>query len=260
IVVAAATTFAFFVSSEEQINLNEQTQLHFKNLENVTIQSVNNTLGYTVPPLDVNAGTYPGNITLVLSSSDIYNTSITDISIGGDPAKSFCLDPGCNVSQPGDTPNFNEFPVAGGTTFLTLNPFSVTAVTVNDSAFFIQPFVFSKSVIQVQLGTSRGNEFVETLFPPISEFGIIFVTSYPVLDGTTAYQPHSATSPDATIDQWAWTVVSSLGPPDPDQGSFFGQEIQLPQPFALSPATYTITLTVSNTLGLEGTASETYPV
>ncbi len=50
IVVAAATAFSFFVASEEQTNLREQNQLHLKNLENVTIQSVANVPGYVIPP------------------------------------------------------------------------------------------------------------------------------------------------------------------------------------------------------------------
>jgi flagellin-like protein len=257
IVVAAATAFSFFVASTEQTNLAEKNQLQLKNLENVTIDSVNTTPGYTVP---TPGGTfYSGNLTLVLSSSDIYNTSLTDISIGGNPARFFCEDPGCNSSQVSDAANFHEFPVAGGSTFLTLLPFSVTAVTINYSAFFIQPFVFSKASVQVQMGTTRGNEFVETLFPPIPVIGVNFVSNYPVLDGAQSYQPQSGSSPDAAVNQWAWTVKSPTDPNYTGAITYYGEQIQLPDQFVTSPATtYTITLTVTNTLGLSQITSQVY--
>jgi flagellin-like protein len=255
IVVAAATAFAYFISSEEQINLAERSALQLKDLENVSVQSVVNLPGNL---------TYPGNITLVLSSSDIYNTSITDIAVGGNPATSYCEAPGCNVSLIRDAGNFHEFPVAGGTSYLTLLPFSVTAVTINDSAFYLQPFVFSTHSIQVQMGTTRGNEFVETLFPPIAEFGVNFVSGYPVLDGTQSYQPHTGSSPNATIAQWVWTVQavypSNLtNVSNPDNGSYFGQEAQLPAQFTTG-LRYDVTLVVTNTLGLSGTTSGSYEV
>ena len=85
IVVAAATAFAFFVSSEEQTTLADQTALHYKNLENVTIQTISNS-----PPPN---STTPGSLVIVLSSSDIYSTNITDIAVGGDPITSFCQTP-----------------------------------------------------------------------------------------------------------------------------------------------------------------------
>ncbi|MCI4373483.1 MAG: hypothetical protein L3K02_07580, partial [Thermoplasmata archaeon] len=227
IVVAAATAFSFFVASEEQTNLQEQNQLHLKNLENVTVQSVDNTPGYFFPPLSLIF--YSGNITLVLSSADIYNMSLTDIAIGGDPAQSYCEDPGCNVSVLADKANFHQFPVAGGSSYLTLPAFSVTAVTINDSAFYLQPFVYSSKSIQIQLGTTLGNTFVETLFPPVPEIGLNFLTGYPILDGSQSYQPHSGSSPNAAIVQWVWTVTTMLA--DPDSGTYYGQEAQLPHPF-----------------------------
>src|SRR5271170_1561974 len=249
IVVAAATAFAFFVSSEEQINLNEQTQLHFKNLENVTIQSVENT-----PP----GHTGTGSLVLIVASSDIYATNVTDIAVGGNPALAFCQNPArtgaVNCSNPS---NFQVFSGAGGSAFVNLTPFTVTAVTINYTAFYLQPFVFSNSTIQVQMGTTRGNEFVTTLFPPVAEWGLDFITGFPVLDGTLSYQPHTTSSPPSSLDQWVWGVRNAAGTADPDNGPYFGQEAQLPQEFAAG-ATYEIWLHVTNTLGLEGSAFGTY--
>jgi flagellin-like protein len=253
IVVAAATAFAFFISSEEQMNLAERTALEFKNLENVSVQSVINT-----PP----SGNFNGTLVLVLTSTDIYNTSLTDIAVGGNPVTSFCIVPtACNLTDPADTANFERFAAAGGTGYLTLLPFSVTAVTLNYTAFYLQPFVFSNHSLQIQMGTTRGNEFVETLFPPIAEFGVDFVSGYPVLDGSQSYQPHTGSSPNATISQWVWTVVdtNSTHPTDPDDGSFYGQQAQLPAQF-IPGSQYNITLTVTNTLGLTGTAAGSYEV
>jgi flagellin-like protein len=259
IVVAAATAFSFFVASSEQTNLAEKNQLQLKNLENVTIQSVMNN-----PPQPSgcipSACTFPGSLILILSSSDIYNTSITDIAVGGDPVTSFCDVPlGCSIAPPTPNPNFELFAAApGGAAYLTLVPFSVTAVTLNYSSFYL-PFSYSVSSLQVQMGTTRGNEFVESLFPPIAEIGVDFVSGYPVLDGSQSYQPHAGSSPSATIVQWVWTVTSSAGSGDPDQGTFYGQEAQLPAEFTPG-VTYTIGLTVTNTIGLTGTGTESYSV
>ncbi len=155
--------------------------------------------------------------------------------MGGDPAESYCEDPGCNVSLLGDAANFHEFPVAGGTSYLNLAPFSVTAVTINDSSFYLQPFLYSSTSVQVQLGTTLGNTFVETLFPPVPEIGLNFLTGYPILDGSQSYQPHSGSSPNAAIVQWVWTVITPLLS-DPDRGTYYGQQAQLAHPFVTTPA------------------------
>jgi len=258
IVVAAATAFSFFVASEEQTTLAQQAALHDKNLENVTIQSVINT-----PSLPLGCGgagpvcTFVGNLVIILSSSDIYSTNVTDIAVGGDPATTFCQTPNntvaVNCALPG---NVQTFAAAGGNAWLNLTPFTVTAVTMSYTSFYLQPFVFSTNSIQVQMGTLRGNEFVETLFPPIAEVGVDFVTGYPVLDGTQSYQPHTGSSPDATIEQWMWVVTSSPSG-DPDDNTYYGQQVELPNLFVHSTV-YTISLTVTNTIGLSGSASETY--
>jgi flagellin-like protein len=258
IVVAAATAFSYFVAAEEQTNLAEQTALHDKNLENVTIQSVMDN-----PPLPLGcvgvACTFAGSLVLVVASSDIYATNVTDIAVGGDPATTFCQTPNdtmaVNCAVPG---NVQTFAAAGGNAWLNLTPFTVTAVTLSYTSFYLQPFVFSMNSVQVQMGTLRGNTFVETLFPPVPEIGLDFLTGFPILDGSQSYQPHTGSSPSAAIVQWVWTVVSK-DPNYPAGVFYYGQEAQLPYPFITSPATqYTITLNVTNTIGLSGTASEVY--
>jgi flagellin-like protein len=254
IVVAAATAFSFFVASTEQTNLAEQTALHMKNLENVTIESILNT-----PPNPTAVPAFPGSIVIVLSSSDIYATNLTDIAIGGDPATTFCQTPGgCNVTNASDGPNFQTFSGAGGSGYVNLTSFTVTAVTIDYLAFYIQPFVYSLSSVEVQMGSTRGNEFVSTLFPPIPEFGVTSISGWPVLDGTQSYQPHEDSSPEANIVDWDWVVTDHSGTA-PGDGDYTGQEAQLSAQFEAG-VVYTITLTVTNTFGLSGSSSETYEV
>jgi flagellin-like protein len=254
IVVAASVTFAFYIASEEQQQLAERTALHLKNLENVTVQTID------INPVGANAS-IGRNVTLVLSSSDIYNVSITDIALGGNPAKSYCIDPGCNYTNPSDLANFSNFPVVGGndTQYLTLVPFSVTAVTINDSQFYLQPFTLSPHGITVTLGTVRGNEFVESLVPPVPRIGLQFIDNYPLLDGSASFQPHGGSFPNASINAWTWKVQNvALGPIN-DTGNYIGEQVQMRLTFSPG-ALYNITLTVTNTLGLNATTVETYQV
>ena len=250
IVVAAATAFAFFVSSEEQTTLAEQTALHYKNLENVTIESLSDT-----PPVGRGLGT----LVIVLASSDIYNTNVTGLSVGGDPISTFCQTPVRTGVVPCNnlTMNFQNFSAAGGQGYLNLTPFTVTAVTVlyNSTFGFYLPFTFPTGTVQILMGTERGNEFTESLYPPVAEFGINFVTNFPVLDGSMSYQPHSGTSPTTSINSWVWTI-KSLDPHYPDNTTY-GQQAQLPYAF-VSGDVYQITLNVTNTLGLQGSTEGSY--
>jgi flagellin-like protein len=250
IVVAAATAFSYFVASEEQSNLANQASLHFKNLENVTIQSVLNT-----PP----NLTQSGSLVVIIASSDIYATNVTEIAIGGNPATTFCQSPenGVIVDCSSPATHFQTFSAAGGQGYLNLTPFTATALTLNYTSFLLPGFTFSNESVQVQMGTLRGNEFIETLFPPIAEFGVSSISNWPVLDGTQSYQPHTASSPDASIDQWIWNVTDLATGKASGDGNYTGQEAQLHDQLTLG-VTYTITLTVTNTLGLSGTAVETY--
>jgi hypothetical protein len=246
IVVAAAVTFSFYIASTEQTTLAERTALHLKNLENVTIQAV-----------DILPGE---NVTLVLASSDIYNTSITDIAINGNPAVSYCVPPGNATIHCNSAPTYPEFPVAGGSNYLTLLPFSVTPVTLNDSNFFLQPFVISPTEITVSFGTVRGNEFVESLLPPVGRLGIQYAEGWPILDGSASFQPHGGSFPNASVNAWNWTVQatdSHGNVSDPDNGVYNGEQVQLPFQF-VPGGNYTLRLTVTNTLGLSATTFEVY--
>lgn len=255
IVVAAATAFAFFVSTYEQTQLNEDTALHFKNLENVTIQSISQVTS-------CGPGTPPCGLTVILSSSDIYATNLTDIAVAGDPAVSFCQTPAsgpatyCSLSN-NTSAHYQRFYADGGMGYVNLTSFTVTAVTINYTGGFLLPFSFPVSTVQIQMGSARGNEFVMNLYPPVAEFGIDFITNYPVLDGAQSYQPTSTSSPTTNINQWVWTVFCVNDTNYSPAKTYYGQQAQLPYLF-LADHTYTITLTVSDTLGLQGTASGTY--
>lgn len=249
IVVAAVTAFSFYVATVEQTDLNERTQLHYKNLENVTVQGV--VFG------TVTVGTLSNNtITLDLSSTDIYATYVTDVEINGNPATSYCL-------QSGTSLGCYNFPINGGFT-LNLSQFSVIPVTFftggtagGSTSFYLPWTAPGPSGMLINIGTTRGNEFQDTLFPPVPKIGIQFVDNYPILDGTGSYQPHEGTFVNATIDSWTWTVTDPANPTDPDIGTYNGQQAQMPDPF-ISGAAYTITLTCTNTLGLSATTTESY--
>ena len=246
IVVAAVTAFSFYVATVEQSNLAQRTALHDKNLENVTVGGV----------VFTSAGNN-SSITLDLSSSDIYQTYITGVSVDGNPAESYCNQTLCAFNRTVPFPVFNS---TNGS-IMSLGQFSVTPVTLYNMQFYIPGFApTSTSSLLISIGTTRGNEFQDTLFPPVSKAGIQFVDGYPVLDGSGSYQPHEGTFVNATLIQWNWTVKNTTVPTTPpaaDNGSYFGQEAELPTYF--SPGvTYDITLTTTNSLGLSNTITVTY--
>jgi len=243
IVVAAAVTFSFYIASTEQTELAERNALHLKNLENVTIQSIDVLPGH--------------NVSLVLSSSDIYNTSITDIAVNGNPAQSYCVEPG-NATIHCNTPStYPLFPVAGGSGYLTLVPFSVTAVTLADAGFYLQPFTLGTASLTIDFGTTRGNEFVYSLLPPVGRIGTEYSDGYPILDGSASFQPHGGSFPNATINSWNWTLTptNTAATLSAEGASYTGQQVELPNQF-LAGATFTFTLNVTNTLGLSSTTTQ----
>jgi flagellin-like protein len=245
IVVAAAVTFSFYVASTEQAELAERNALHLKNLENVTIQSIDFVPGQ--------------NVTLILSSSDIYNTSLTDISVNGNPAQSYCVEPGNATTQCNLPASYVLFPVAGGSDYLTLVPFSVTAVTLADSGFYLQPFSLGTASISIDFGTTRGNEFVYSLLPPVGRIGTEFSDGYPILDGSASFQPHGGSFPNATIEAWNWnlTPTNAAGTASNEGSGYTGEQVELPNQF-VAGANFTFMLTVTNTLGLSSTTSQNF--
>jgi len=255
IVVAAATAFSFFVASYQKQLQAEETLSHNKNLEDLRIFGLIPTIS-TPPDL--------GNLRIELASLDVNSIVIEGVTLNGQAILTYTVTdssgnplsaPGCLNGNPFSPPNASctiAVP-ADAQVFLDFNlqfgnstyAFGGTDVTVTDTG-----------LLQFDMFTSLGNEFVQSFVPPVAIAGVTFVESFPILDGTGSYQPGAGSNQSISINQWDWTVTSKPSG-DPDDHPYVGQEVELPDPLSVG-VSYTINLTVVNSESLSGTTSIQY--
>ncbi|MGP8077100.1 MAG: hypothetical protein ACLP78_00250 [Thermoplasmata archaeon] len=253
IVVAAAIGFSLFLASEQQRLQSEEAAKQLKNLEGLRVVSITENL------FNFSVGYY---VSIDFASLDINKMSISGITINDGAVEAFSvLGPRglgslqCFLLSTGN-PGCLSFVVPALSQVEIGIPY--TAVEAPGNSFTLS----DSETAQVSFFTTLGNEFTEVFIPPVAEPSLAYVGNSPILDGTNSYEPPSTTTVvNATIVEWNWSVhriVNSkpmIG--DPVNGIYYGQEAELPSPFTVG-ATYNITLIVTNSFGLAGTATEVY--
>ncbi|MGB6500941.1 MAG: hypothetical protein WBG19_06045 [Thermoplasmata archaeon] len=281
IVVAAATAFSFFVASYQKQVQAEETVVHDRALENIKLISLSSSSCSEYNETTKTCDRYLpkdefARLTIKAASLDINSIAVTGVFLSGHPVDNYSVilghttyDPCYNttgntttVCQPSLLPPYAEaqfvFNLGDSTNFSKL-PKCFTVRILDCLYAFGTPYsstdISASHELDLEILTSLGNSFQGTFVPPVAKLGISFVNSWPVLDGSGSYQPSGGVTTNATIDQWAWAVDGAAA--DPDNGAYFGQQVELPDQFAIG-GMYAITLTVTNALGLIGVVSVNY--
>src|SRR5580658_1732385 len=231
IVVVAAVAFSAFVASyQAQLQAQEAYQ-HDQALESIHILSIS-------PVVNVSSGNY-SSLNFTMISEDVNPTTITGIAIN------------CQ--------SLHNYTVTDGDDFL-LYPDDEATVWVNfthgtSNGSFYSPFnLTTLSFVKVDVYTGYLNDFSRVFIPPSAILlvntvvsGGTIPTTVTVLDGSQSVQPQG----NATIVAWAWTVQNNT-----TTANYTGVEAETKAP--LLYGSYTITLVVTNSDGLEGRTINTY--
>ncbi len=201
-----------------------------------------------------------------LASLYITSSIVTGISVNGQALSQYCVDP---PSQPPPACVDSVMPAIGQTFPLAsqqqvIVSANVTSDSPYNSSFFYTPMVLSgTSYLKVDVFTALGNDFAQSFVPPTAIAIVDSVetsngagfTTIPVLDGSQSIQPGNT-----TIVSWSWTVTNVTTSYVQVQS---GEKVAEPE-FVSSTAiagdySWSITLTVTNSDGLFGTATVAYP-
>lgn len=278
IVVAAAVALAAFVASYEKSYLAQQAASRDRSLEDLTVLGVDPVVSTTNP------GTYQ-SVSMVVSSLDPLNTTVTEITVNGIPLAYF------QVSKLGTSSTLDVCAICNGTpTFFNIafnEQVSVSFTTStwnlmsNPTGGFLEAYTLNyDQFVAFTLITSLGNDFSRAFYPPTAVIQLGETTQYVggsigeedmlVMDGLNSVSP-----PNATAVWWNWSFSpypSCLSNDGADtcgwSGPLLGEEVLVPQadfPTCVSPnlslgcpEEYNITLTVQDSDGLFGTSSIVY--
>jgi flagellin-like protein len=248
IVVVAAVAFSAFVASyQAQLQAQEAYQ-HDQALESIHILSIS-------PVVNVSSGNY-SSLNFTMISEDVDPTTITGIAINGQSLHNYTA---TAVQQNVTPPRTTTVTVTDGDDFL-LYPDDEATVWVNfthgtSNGSFYSPFnLTTLSFVKVDVYTGYLNDFSRVFIPPSAILlvntvvsGGTIPTTVTVLDGSQSVQPQG----NATIVAWAWTVQNNT-----TTANYTGVEAETRAP--LLYGSYTITLVVTNSDGLEGRTINTY--
>jgi hypothetical protein len=215
IVVAAAIALAAFVASYESQYLAEQTTAHDKALENVLFLSV-----VPVENSTSASGNYT-NISAVIGSYDVVNTTISEVTLNGQPLAYFAVTPvGSATSQlvcplcpagtdPGSVRSFNLAPDEQATIAFNLATWNPT--TQNEGGMFTPTDLPLNHFITLGAYTTLGNDFTRSFLPPTAIATVTTLTTLndgtyeavPILDGSNSIPPVND-----TISAWEWNVTN----------------------------------------------------
>jgi len=244
IVVSAATLLAAFVATYQKQLQTEETFTHDQNLESIHVLALNTSV--------VN-GNYSA-FGFTLGSEYVNPSIITGIWINDQPLKFF----NWKDLSSGSTGFFR----VGGN--LNVSSFEQVSIWLNlntsssNFSFFNNNNVPTPNLyVKIDVFTYLENDFTRVFLPPtaLALASEVFPSpSNPIvlLDGSTSFQPGT----NATIVQWSWLCTNQSNHTDtlPPQ---LGEEVQLP-PSDFGNATWLVTLTVTNSVGLEGTTTITW--
>jgi flagellin-like protein len=279
IVVAAATAFSFFVASYQKQVQAEETLNHDRALESLKIIGLSE-MPCDIKPKECGTGSSCGicfaNVSFTLASLDVNSMGLTNIFLNHLPVVNFTA----TVRGSVESPCFNEIEVSNMTHGLSpCQPLVVPGYSTvvikfdlggclngpcNNNGYWALgpgegPADFAPSAhFNLQAVTQLGNQFSETLSPPVAIISVFYVSggnsSIPVFDGLNSYQPKGADN--SSIDFYNWTIENLSGSTPPDSncgndGVGFGGEFEC----ADLSGSYTVSLTITNSDGLTGTAS-----
>jgi flagellin-like protein len=253
IVVGAAVAFSAFVASyQKQVQAEEQVA-HNRALEDFRVLGMNLTLNATTP-------TTVAILNVTLANLDIQNSTITGISINGNPVRTYSaylIDPETGSAAVVAVPSGFE---------LNVTPETQAWIQINLMIGSRGYSMFSPSVVlsvtdhvKVNVYTALVNDFVQTFVPPTAVAFVSSIQSWngvsyvndPVLDGSQSLQ-----SGNATLITWTWTVTDHnstlIGPPVTTV--YGGEKVALANTYAPENL-YFANLTLTNSDGLVGFGS-----
>lgn len=247
IVVAAATTFSYFVASFQKQVQQQQALQHERSLESIQVLRLAPTLNATTPRLWK-------LLNFTVASESIESSTVTTIYLDGYAVKQFSAWR-LNTS----TGSFGPVTVGPGGS-LPIGPREQLNIILNFSGganySFYNPNVAIRTTnyIQIELLTYLTDSFEANFLPPtaialVSQLqswnGTAFVPVN-VFDGSNSFQ-----AGNSTIVSWSWQVT-------PDNLSASGEKAVAP---GFNPLyhTHNVTLTVTNSDGLLGVDTVVYP-
>lgn len=265
IVVAAASAFALFTSQKQgeiqQANL-LKTRQSLEDLRIISITPTNNstatdrwtTFNFTI------ASIYPEDSTIIgffINDHQLQQCNITQYN------ESF----NSYISRYYNLTDFTAQiydPVSSQwkweNAVITLHGRDQITLRVNVTDNFTMPPIFLKTdIVKLNILTQYGNSFNRTFIPPnaiikLDTESLPNGSSYYILDGSNSDQPG-----DGYIVKWAWTITDSAQ--TPSTINLEGRKTQISDPsfiFGLASDTYSVTLTVTNNYGMEGTLTTVY--
>jgi len=255
IVVVAVTAFSLFVASYQAQLQAEQKAAHDRSLENIRILSVS-----TVP----NGASY-SSLSFVAGSLDVNTMTVNELLINGQFINYY------TVTPLGSQASLLICPLCNPTAFpLTVQEFNLTSleqvtITVsltlqtssNPTGGFVDPYTLATSgptgYVSISLYTTLGNDFNRAFTAPtavaLTEPSQIYsgssYTPVVVFDGSGSIVPAND-----SIVSWSWFIsdgtVACL--------ELSGEKALVPQS-EFPDGTYSVTLTITDSNGLAGTAT-----
>lgn len=282
IVVAAATAFSFFVASYQKQVQAEETLNHDRNLESMKVVGVSEVHCLVGKTNVCDAGGAPScaecfaNVSFTIASLDVNPMGITNLYLDHLPVVNYSA----TVRGVSESPCYNASNKANS----TFGVFPCQSLTIPGSSTVVLHFglggcenplcgnnaywalgpgrgpgnIQTSSLLSLQIVTARGNQFTETLTPPVALISVYYLsvgtTSVPVFDGLNSFQPRSADN--SSVDSYNWSVTNDSGEPLTDShcgdnGVGSGGEFEC----GGLDGDYSVELTVTNSDGLTGSTS-----
>jgi flagellin-like protein len=208
IVVAAATTFSFFVASYEKTLLAQEATNHDRAMEAMNVVAVH------THPVAPGSATF-GNLSLTLESADVNPMQIDNLLVNGNVVISYNL----TYLDNGTVTSIGLLHGEGNSSFL-IPPLQEVQInlTLNSTSPVFSFLAASQiptanSYLVIEFQTALGNDFKTIFVPPVALSDLTFVQTIqggviveiPVLDGTHSFQQGG----NETIVAWDWVITDT---------------------------------------------------